>query len=68
MKIEQTSYFKDDLKHYIRLAQEYMHTTRKDEIKASIYRLDRLRNADYTNKLAAKCNQDLHVKFYERQV
>lgn len=66
MNITQTSYFHDDCTHYTNLAKEWMYTTRKNEIRESIHRLERLRGRDYVNKLIAKCNQKLKVKFYEK--
>jgi len=64
MNITQTSYFREDVKHYTELAKEYMYTTRKEETRNSIKRLVSLRGADYVKKLSAKCNQCLKVKFY----
>lgn len=66
MKITQTSYFIDDCRHYTKLAQEAMYTTKKDDIKKSIYRLERLRGKEYVNTLIAKCNQKLKCRFYEK--
>jgi hypothetical protein len=43
-----------------------MYTTRKQEIKNSIHRLEKIRGKDYVNKLVAKCNQKLKVAFYEK--
>lgn len=67
MTITQTSYFKEDTKHYTNLAKEWMYTSRKNEIKNSIHRLESLRGRDYVNKLIAKCNQCLKVSFYEKK-
>ena len=64
MNITQTSYFIDDTRHFTEIALEHMHTTRADEIKQSINRLERLRGKEYVKKLAAKCNQKLKCKFY----
>lgn len=66
MKVEQTQYFKEDVEHFTKLAKEWMYTTNKEKIRASILKLDGLRNSSYTDKVIAKCNQKLHMKFYER--
>ena len=66
MDITKTSYFLQDVKHYTSIAQSWMYTTRKNEIKESIHRLERLRGKDYVNKLVAKCNQKLKIAFYEK--
>lgn len=65
MKITQTSYFMDDVKHYTQLAQDTMYTTARDATKANIYRLEKLRGKAYIKALAGKCNQKLKVRFYE---
>ena len=64
MKITQTRAFIEDSEHYTRLAKDYMYTSRKEEIRQSIKRLERMRGAEYVRKLSAKCNQKLKVKFY----
>lgn len=66
MTIEQTRGFKMEVEHYTNLAKEWMYTTRKDEVKNSIYRMEKMRGREYTNKVIAKCNQKLKVKFYEK--
>lgn len=66
MNITQTKYFKEDAEHYTKLAKDYMYTNRRDEIRMSILRLDHLRGKEYTDKLIAKCNQKLKMKFYGR--
>ena len=66
MNITQTKAFIQDTEHYTNIAKEWMHTTRKQEIKNSIHRLEKLRGKDYVNKLVAKCNQKLKVAFYEK--
>lgn len=68
MNITQTKIFNDDVKHYCNLAKEWMYTTRKQEIKNSIHRLEKIRGKDYVNKLISKCNQCLKVAFYEKTV
>lgn len=67
MKIEQTAYFKDDANHYTKLATEYQHTTRRDDIRRSLYKLERLRGREYVDKLASKCNQRAKARFYYRE-
>lgn len=64
MTFRQTGYFKDDVDHYTKIAQEWMYTTKSDEIKQSIHRLERLRGKEYVKALAGKCNQKLKTKFY----
>lgn len=64
MNFTQTSYFHEDVKHYTRLAKDYMYTTRKEEIRDSIKRVALFRGSEYAKKLSAKCNQCLKVKFY----
>lgn len=66
MKITQTTFFINDCNHYTKLAKEWMYTTKKEDIKKSIYRLERLRGKDYVNLLVAKCNQKLKKSFYEK--
>ena len=51
MNITQTNAFIQDVNHYTSIAKEWMYTTRKQEIKNSIYRLEKLRGKDYVNKL-----------------
>lgn len=64
MKATQTAYFMEDVKHYTRIATEWKNTTRADEIRQSIHRLEKLRGKDYVKALAGKCNQKLKLKFY----
>lgn len=64
MKITQTSYFKEDAEHYTNIAKAWMYTGKREEVKESIKRLERLRGIEYVKALAAKCNQKLKLKFY----
>jgi len=64
MKVTQTRFFKEDADHYTKIALDWMYTTRADEIRESIKRLETLRGREYVKALAAKCNQRLKVKFY----
>ena len=66
MKITQTAFFKDDAEHYTKLALDWMHTTKAEEIRAALYRLDRMRGRSYTDALDTKCNQKLKARFYYR--
>ena len=66
MKITQTRFFKEDADHYTRLALSWMYTTKAEETRAALYRLDRLRGKEYSDTLAAKCNQKLKARFYYR--
>ena len=61
-RVEDTSYFKDDVKHYVDVALEWMFTTKKDEIKQKFYKLDRLRGKDYSDKVAKACNKQIKKK------
>jgi hypothetical protein len=65
MTVYQTKFFRDDVEHYTNLALEYRYTTARDDIKQSIFRLEKLRGKEYVKKLAAKCNQKAKMKFYE---
>ena len=64
MTITQTRYFAEDAEHYTNLAKDYMYTNRKEEIRQSIFRLEKMRGRQYVKKLAGKCNQKLKMKFY----
>jgi len=64
MTFRQTGYFKDDVEHYTKIAMEWRYTSRADEIRQSIHRLERLRGKEYVKTLAGKCNQKLKTKFY----
>lgn len=66
MNITQTRFFKEDAEHYTRLALAYQYTNKAEEIRAALYKLDRLRGKDYSDKLAAKCNQKAKTRFYYR--
>ena len=61
-RVEDTSYFKDDVKHYVDVALEWMFTTKKDEIKQKFYKLDRFRGKDYSDKVAKACNKQIKKK------
>lgn len=67
MTITQTSYFLEDVKHYTQLAIDYRHTSRRDDIRRALYRLDNLRGREYSDKVAAKANQKAKHKFYYRE-
>ena len=68
MKIEQTAFFIDDTKHYYNIAKDHIHTSKKGDIRRSLYKLEKIRGAAYCDKLAAKVNQKLRNKFYYREV
>lgn len=65
MKITQTAYFKEDVDHYTQIAAEWKNTTKAEEIRQSIHRLEAIRGKAYIKALAGKCNQKLKVRFYE---
>lgn len=67
MNITQTSYFLDDLKHYTKLINDYKYSSNRDDIRRSLYRLEKLRGREYCDKLAAKANQKAKYKFYYRE-
>lgn len=64
MTFRQTTYFKEDVNHYTAIAREWMYTTRKEEVRQSIQRLEHIRGKEYVKALSGKCNQILKVKFY----
>lgn len=68
MTIYQTSYFMEDVKHYTKLANDYKYSSNRSEIRRALYKLDKLRGAAYSDKVAAKANQAAKNKFYYREV
>lgn len=67
MRIDQTGFFNDDIKHYYKLAKDHLYTSRKDDIRKSLYKLETVRGAAYCDKLAAKINQKLKKRYYFRE-
>ena len=68
MSIEQTKYFRDEVDHMVRLANEWRYTNKATEIfTMKIEQLLKFRGKDFTRKAIAKANQRIHAKVYRME-